>query len=312
MSKEGAHFDLPIALGLMVPMGVVPRDLVEDALLLGELALDGAIQPVSGVLRAAIAAVAAGRDLICPHDCGSEAAWAEGWSIIVPPSLTSLVNHIHGRQVLQPPTPKMAPAWQNMPDLADLKGQDTARRVLEIAAAAGHHLLMVGPPGAGKSMLAARLAGLLLPLSPAEALEVTMLHSVAGNLTEGCLIQNRPFHEPHHSASMTALVGGGLRAKPGEISLANHGVLFLDELAEFSRVVLDSLRQSLETGSVAVAHANNNVTYPARFQLVTAMNPCCCGYLGDPARACSRAPVCGSKSAANGNGSGEFIGARLS
>jgi magnesium chelatase family protein len=153
-----------------------------------------------------------------------------------------LVNHIHGRQFLHPPTPKMAPARQNMPDLADLKGQDTARRVLEIAAAGGHHLLMVGPPGAGKSMLAARLAGLLPPLNPAEALEVTMLHSVAGNLTEGGLIQNRPFREPHHSASMAALVGGGLRA-------------------------------------------NHHVTYPARFQLVAAMNPCRCGYLGDPARA---------------------------
>ncbi len=291
--KEGAHFDLPIALGLMVAMGVVPRDAVEDALVLGELALDGAIQPVSGVLPVAIAAVAAGRDLICPHDCGSEAAWADGLSIIAPPSLTSLVNHIHGRQFLHPPTPKMAPARQNMPDLADLKGQDTARRVLEIAAAGGHHLLMVGPPGAGKSMLAARLAGLLPPLNPAEALEATMLHSVAGNLTEGGLIQNRPFREPHHSASMAALVGGGLRAKPGEISLANHGVLFLDELAEFSRVVLDSLRQPLETGSVVVARANHHVTYPVRFQLVAAMNPCRCGYLGDPARACSRAPACG-------------------
>ena len=291
--KEGAHFDLPIALGLMVAMGVVPRDAVEDALVLGELALDGAIQPVSGVLPAAIAAVAAGRDLICPHDCGSEAAWADGLSIIAPPSLTSLVNHIHGRQFLHPPTPKMAPARQNMPDLADLKGQDTARRVLEIAAAGGHHLLMVGPPGAGKSMLAARLAGLLPPLNPAEALEVTMLHSVAGNSTEGGLIPTRPFREPHHSASMPSLVGGGLRAKPGEISSANHGVLFLDELAEFSRVVLDSLRQPLETGSVVVARANHHVTYPARFQLVAAMNPCRCGYLGDPARACSRAPACG-------------------
>ena len=257
----------------MVAMGVVPWDAVENALVLGELALDGAIQPVSGVLPAALAAVAAGRDLICPYDCGSEAAWADGVSIIAPPSLTGLLNHIHGRQVLHPPTPKMAPARQNMPDLADLKGQDTARRVLEIAAAGGHHLLMVGPPGAGKSMLAARLAGLLPPLSPAEALEVTMLHSVVGNLAEGGLIRNRPFREPHHSASMAALVGGGLGAKPGEISLANHGVLFLDELAEFSRIVLDSLRQLLETGSVVVARANHHVTYPAR--------------------ACGWAPACG-------------------
>ncbi|MGA1443936.1 MAG: YifB family Mg chelatase-like AAA ATPase [Candidatus Puniceispirillaceae bacterium] len=291
--KEGAHFDLPIALGLMVAMGVVPRDAVEGALVLGELSLDGAIQPVSGVLPAAIAALAAGRELICPSACSSEAAWADGLSIIAPPSLTGLLNHIHGRQVLTPPIPQIQSLRTDLPDLVDLKGQDTARRVLEIAAAGGHHLLMVGPPGSGKSMLAARLAGLLPPLTPAEALEVTMMHSVAGHLGDGGLIQNRPFREPHHSASMAALVGGGLRARPGEISLSHHGVLFLDELAEFSRVALDSLRQPLETGSVVVARANHHVTYPARFQLIAAMNPCRCGYLGDPGRACSRAPSCG-------------------
>ena len=168
----------------------MPRDAVEEALVLGELAFDGVMQPVSGVLPATIAVMAAGRDLICPHNCGSEAAWAKGLSIIAPPSLTGLVNHIHGRQVLHPSMPKMAPARQNMPDLADPKDQDMARRVLEIAAAGDHHLLMVGPPGAGKSMLASQLAGLLPLLSLAEMPEVTMLHSVAGNLTEGGLIQN--------------------------------------------------------------------------------------------------------------------------
>jgi len=300
--KEGAHFDVPIALGLMVAMGVVPADAVSDRMVLGELALDGSIQPVSGILPAAIAAAATDLNLICPEACGPEAAWASGIDIIAAPDLLSLLNHLKGVQVLSPPQPKHIRSSHNYPDMRDLKGQDTARRVLEIAAAGSHNLLMIGPPGAGKSMLAARLAGLLPPLSAAEALQVTMLHSVAGQLADGGLIQDRPFREPHHSASMAALVGGGPRAWPGEISLAHNGVLFLDELAEFSRPVLDSLRQPLETGQVVVARANHNVTYPARFQLVAAMNPCRCGYLGDPSRACGRAPACGRSYAARISG----------
>jgi magnesium chelatase family protein len=300
--KEGAHFDLPIALGLMVAMGVVPQDAVSDRLILGELALDGSIQSVSGVLPAAIAAAAKDRHLICPAACGPEAAWAPGIDIIAAPDLVSLLNHLKGAQVLSPPHPKHIKRKHDYPDMKDLKGQNTARRVLEIAAAGGHNLLMVGPPGAGKSMLAARLAGLLPPLSAAEALQVTMLHSVAGRLADGGLIEDRPFREPHHSASMAAMVGGGSRSRPGEISLAHNGVLFLDELAEFSRPVLDSLRQPLETGQVVVARANHNVTYPARFQLVAAMNPCRCGYLVDPSRACGSAPACGRRYAARVSG----------
>ena len=300
--KEGAHFDLPIALGLMVAMGAVPQDALANACVLGELGLDGAIQPVAGILPAAISALSSGRDLICPQECGDEAAWADGLRIIAAPSLTALMNHFHGRQVLHPPKPRLEALAKNPPDLADLKGQESARRVLEIAAAGGHNLLMVGPPGAGKSMLASRLAGLLPPLTPAEALDVTTLHSIAGRLRNGGLIQTRPFRDPHHSASMAALVGGGIRAQPGEISLAHHGVLFLDELAEFSRPVLDSLRQPLETGEVVVARANHHVTYPAQFQLVAAMNPCRCGYLGDPARACGRAPACGRSYSARVSG----------
>lgn len=300
--KEGAHFDLPIALGLLIAMGVVSPDAIADRVVLGELALDGSIQQVSGVLPAALAAAASGQHLICPAACGPEAAWASGLDIIAAPDLVSLLNHLKGVQILSPPEPKYLSVDRNYPDMSDLKGQDTARRVLEIAAAGGHNLLMIGPPGAGKSMLAARLGGLLPALSAAEALQVTMLHSVAGQLGDGGLIRTRPFREPHHSASMAALVGGGPRAKPGEISLAHNGVLFLDELAEFARPVLDSLRQPLETGKVVVARANHNVTYPARFQLVAAMNPCRCGYLGDPARACGSAPACGRRYAARVSG----------
>ena len=300
--KEGAHFDLPIALGLLIAMGIVSPDAIADRVVLGELALDGSIQQVSGVLPAALAAAASDQHLICPAACGPEAAWASGLDIIAAPDLVSLLNHLKGVQILSPPEPKYLSVDRNYPDMSDLKGQDTARRVLEIAAAGGHNLLMIGPPGAGKSMLAARLGGLLPALSAAEALQVTMLHSVAGQLGDGGLIRTRPFREPHHSASMAALVGGGPRAKPGEISLAHNGVLFLDELAEFARPVLDSLRQPLETGKVVVARANHNVTYPARFQLVAAMNPCRCGYLGDPARACGSAPACGRRYAARVSG----------
>ena len=291
--KEGAHFDLPIALGLLVAIGSIPRDAVDGHMVLGELSLHGAIEPVSGVLPAAMAAVAAGCDLICPAGCGPEAAWASELSIIAAPDLMALLNHLRGVQHLPPPVAELLPPAGEAPDLADLRGQEIARRVLEIAAAGRHNLLMIGPPGAGKSMLAARLPGLLPPLSPREALDVTMLHSIAGQLPAGGLVQSRPFRDPHHSASMAALVGGGARARPGEISLAHGGVLFLDELAEFAKPVLDALRQPLETGQVVVARANHHVTYLARFQLIAAMNPCRCGYLGDPARACTRAPDCG-------------------
>ena len=291
--KEGAHFDLPIALGLLVAIGSIPHDSVDGHLALGELSLHGAIEPVSGVLPAAMAAVAADLNLICPQRCGAEAAWATDLSIIAAPDLMALLNHLRGQQCLPVPKAELLPPRADVPDMADLRGQETARRVLEIAAAGAHNLLMVGPPGAGKSMLAARLPGLLPPLTPREALDVTMLHSVAGTLPAGGLVQSRPFRDPHHSASMAALVGGGAPARPGEISLAHGGVLFLDELAEFAKPALDALRQPLETGQVIVARANHHVTYPARFQLIAAMNPCRCGYLGDPQRACGRAPECG-------------------
>jgi magnesium chelatase family protein len=294
--KEGSHFDLPIALGLLVAMGVLPGEEVAGYLALGELALDGATATVAGVLPAAIHAAGRGLGLVCPAACGSEAAWAanEGGRIevLAAPTLLALINHFKGNQVLSPPEPKVQDDGRAHLDVRDIKGQETAKRALEVAAAGGHNLLMVGPPGAGKSMLASRLPGLLPPLEPAEALEVSMIHSVAGQLEEGRLLRRRPFRDPHHSASLPALVGGGLRARPGEISLAHRGVLFLDELPEFNRQTLEALRQPLESGRATVARANHHVAYPSRVQLVAAMNPCRCGHLDDPGLACSRAPRC--------------------
>ena len=291
VQKEGTHFDLPIALGLLVAMGVVAMDDMSQYVAMGELGLDGSIATVAGVLPAAVAANGADRGLICPGAQGGEAAWAGGSDVLAPRSLLELINHFKGTAALAPPAPSEPKSDTRFLDLKDIKGQETAKRALEIAAAGCHNLLMMGPPGSGKSMLAARLPGLLPPLTAAEALEVSMIHSVAGHLVDG-IIRQRPFRDPHHSASTPALVGGGLRARPGEISLAHRGVLFLDELPEFSRGSLEALRQPLETGRVSVARANVHVTYPARFQLVAAMNPCRCGHLDDPQLACNKAPRC--------------------
>ena len=290
--KEGSHFDLPIALGLLVAMKVLPGDEIAGYTALGELALDGGLTAVAGVLPVAIHALGQDRGLICPAAQGGEAAWAEGLDILAPESLLALINHFKGSQVLSPPEPAAVAAAQAVPDLMDIKGQETAKRALEVTAAGGHNLLMIGPPGAGKSMLAQRLPGLLPPLDPTEALEVSMIHSLAGQLDGGKILRQRPFRDPHHSASLVALAGGGLRAKPGEVSLSHMGVLFLDELPEFPRQTLESLRQPLETGRVTIARANAHVTYPARVQLVAAMNPCRCGHLDDASLACPQAPRC--------------------
>lgn len=254
--------------------------------------LDARLTSVSGVLPSALMAAGLDKGIICPAQNGSEAAWAQDIQVIAAPDLISLMNHLKGKQVLTPPAPCVAASNHNIPDMSDIKGQESAKRALEIAAAGGHNLLLQGPPGAGKSMLAARLPGLLPPLSPQEALEVTMVHSIAGQLHQGQLLQERPFRDPHHSASLPALVGGGAKAKPGEISLAHHGVLFLDELPEFSGATLETLRQPLETGRIMISRASAHVSYPARFQLIAAMNPCRCGHVDDPERACSRAPKC--------------------
>ena len=292
LPKEGSHYDLPIALGLLAAMGAIDRETLAGYVVVGELGLDGRLTSSPGVLLAAMHA--SGRDLglICPAAQGSEAAWAGDVEVVAPDDLLQLLAHFRGQGVIRPPRPGEAGPVTGGPDLKQVKGQETAKRALEIAAAGGHNLLMSGPPGAGKSLLAACLPGILPPLAPAEALEVSMVASVAGELLDGRLVRARPFRAPHHSASMAALVGGGLKVRPGEVSLAHLGVLFLDELPEFQRPVLDSLRQPLETGTVTVARANAHVTFPARVQLVAAMNPCRCGHLGDPALACSRAPRC--------------------
>ena len=292
LPKEGNHYDLPIALGVMAAMGVIAPDALHGWAAIGELGLDGQIAPVAGALPAAVAADGLGLGLICPEACGPEAAWAGGCAVLAPRSLISLVNHFKGAQVMGPPTPGPMVDGERAPDLRDVRGQEGAKRALQIAAAGGHNLLFVGPPGSGKSMMAQRLPGLLPPLSPRELLETSMVHSVAGLIARGTLTRARPFRAPHHSASMAALTGGGLRARPGEVSLAHNGVLFLDELPEFSAQALDSLRQPLETGEVMVARANAHVRYPARVQLVAAMNPCRCGHGGPGRGACGRAPRC--------------------
>jgi magnesium chelatase family protein len=293
LPKEGSHFDLPIAIALLAALEILPDEVAEETLSIGELSLDGSLVPVIGALPAAMSAAEEGRSLLCPHGCGPEAAWVGAAKVIAPKSLADAVRHFTGQSPLEPAQPGEIASHGGGRDFRDVKGQERAKRALEIAAAGRHHVLMVGAPGAGKSMLAARMPSILPPLTPAEALETSMIHSLAGLLDEGGISRDRPFREPHHTASMAAIVGGGRGAKPGEISLAHNGVLFMDELPEFPRAVLETLRQPIENGEVVVARANAHVRYPCRFLLVAAANPCRCGHLADPSRACARAPGCG-------------------
>ncbi len=293
LPKEGSHFDLPIALALLAALEIIPKDEVENVVALGELSLDGRLVPVVGALPAAMAAAEEDKTLLCPRACGAEAAWVGAAEVLAAASLDEVVRHYTGQSPLMPAEAGEVTRSQTHRDLSEVKGQERAKRALEIAAAGRHHLFMSGTPGSGKSMLAARLPGILPPLSAQEALETSMIHSLAGLLSEGGISRDRPFCEPHHTASMAAIVGGGKGAKPGQISLAHNGVLFLDEFPEFARTVLETLRQPIETGEVVVARANAHVRYPCRFLLVAAANPCKCGYMTDPARACARAPTCG-------------------
>jgi len=292
LPKEGAHYDLPIALGLLAALGAIPADAIAEFAAIGELSLDGTICAVPGALPAAVMANAQGLGLICPNPNGAEAAWAGDLPLLAPQTLVQLINHFKGTQILSRPVAGEMLTVESPLDMQDVRGQETAKRALEIAAAGGHNLLMVGPPGSGKSMLAARLPGLLPPLEASELLDVSMVHSVAGLLNRGQLSRQRPFRSPHHSASMAAMVGGGSKARPGEASLAHRGVLFLDELPEFTPQVLDSLRQPLETGDITVARANAHISYPAQFQLIAAMNPCRCGTAGADGIACRRGARC--------------------
>ncbi len=293
MPKEGSHFDLPIALSLLAALDILPREDVQNTVALGELSLDGTLIPVIGTLPAALAAAEEDCSLLCPAACGPEAAWVDATRVLGAPSLHACVQHFNGQSPLQTAVPGEVQRAPHAKCLRDVKGQERAKRALEIAAAGRHHLLLVGTPGSGKSMLAARLPGILPPLIPEEALETSMIHSLAGLLDEGGISRERPFRTPHHTASMAAIVGGGRGAKPGEISLAHNGVLFMDEFPEYPRAVLETLRQPIETGDVVVARANAHVKYPCKFMLVAAANPCRCGYMTDPGRACARAPSCG-------------------
>lgn len=297
VQKEGSHYDLAIAIALLRAMEVLPAHDYQEYVALGELSLDGRILKVNGALPAAFYASANRMQFICPEACGPEAAWVgNNVAILAPANLLELIQHFRGEHLLpQPGLPLAVPSTSRPTiDIADVKGQEMAKRALEVAAAGGHNMLMTGTPGTGKSMLANCLSGLLPPLDTQGALEVSMVHSIAGTLPPGEIIKYPVFRAPHHSASMPALVGGGAKARPGEISLAHLGVLFLDELPEFSAQALEALRQPLENRKITVSRANHNIDYPANVQIVAAMNPCRCGYLFDARKACPRAPVCGN------------------
>ena len=292
LQKEGSHFDLPLALGLLAEMEIIPQNKLNGYLVLGELGLDGSLVGVNGILPAAVAAKKRNMGVVCPEQQGSEAVWAGVKNVLAASSLLQLINFFKNNIEIPYPSAKRKEDVSTFLDMKDVKGQESAKRAMEIAAAGGHNLIMVGPPGAGKSMLASRLPSILPPMSMEEAIETSMIHSVAGELKDGAVSFERPFRSPHHSASTPALVGGGRKARPGEISLAHNGVLFLDELPEFSRTTLEALRQPLENKEVCISRVNSKAVFPAKFQLVAAMNPCRCGNLGISGQECSRAPKC--------------------
>lgn len=293
LPKIGSHFDLPIAFALLTALDILPPEASEETLVLGELSLDGRLMPVLGALPAALAAAEQDCALLCPKASSAEAAWVESVRVIGAETLTQVIRHFTGQSIINAAASGEVHSAVTDKDLSDVKGQDIPKRAMEIAAAGRHHLLMTGPPGSGKSMLAARMPALLPPLTPTEALETSMIQSIQGLIKDGGIDRTRPFRAPHHTASIAAVVGGGRQAQPGEISLAHNGVLFMDEMPEFARSVLETLRQPIETGEVMIARANAHIQYPCRFQLIAAANPCRCGYMSDANRACARAPQCG-------------------
>lgn len=293
VEKSGSHFDLPILCGILCALGILPECELEKYFILGEVGLDGAIVKTDAVLPASVWAKDHNMGIICPGPQGTEARWAGHTNILAPNHVIELINHFKGLNPLPAPQETMPQVATNSTlDMAEVHGQVAAKRALEIAAAGGHAMLMVGPPGSGKTMLASRLPTIMPEMNANEILETSIIYSIAGQLNNKSLMSSRPFRSVHHTSSPVALAGGGSDARPGEISLAHNGVLFLDELPEFNRATLEILRQPMESGRILISRAKKNATYPARFQLIAAMNPCPCGHLGNAAMSCTRAPRC--------------------